>query len=49
MYSKELPGYGSMAVYVLGTSVGGFLAGMFQLLNVWILKKMIKANMAFKI
>lgn len=29
MYSKELPGYGSMTVYILGTTVGGFLAGFF--------------------
>jgi hypothetical protein len=29
MYSKELPGYGSITVYILGTTVGGFLAGFF--------------------
>ena len=29
MYSKDLPGYGSMGVYILGTSLGGFAAGFF--------------------
>ena len=49
MYSKELPGYGSMTVYILGTTVGGFAAGFFQQANVWVLRRMVRSAVKEKI